>query len=106
MIKILIDENLPQKLKYRFGEGFQVLTVNDMGWTSMKNGELMKQIDNEKFDYLLTGDRNIEYQQNIENIRFKLIILIVPNNRYETILPYVDKIKLALHQGRDKIIRL
>ena len=44
MIKILIDENLPLKLKFRFGNGFEVLTINDMGWNAKKNGEIKERI--------------------------------------------------------------
>jgi hypothetical protein len=31
-MKILPDENIPTKLKVDFGEEYQVLTVQDMGW--------------------------------------------------------------------------
>ncbi len=75
MIKILIDENLPLKLKFRFGNGFEVLTINDMGWNAKKNGELLKLINFEAFHFLITSDKNIEYQQNLELINFKLVII-------------------------------
>lgn len=32
-----------------------------MGWASKKNGELLKLIEAEKFDFFLTVDKNIEY---------------------------------------------
>jgi hypothetical protein len=44
MIRILLDECLPVKLKYRFQENspdFQVTTVTDQGWTGIKNGKLL-----------------------------------------------------------------
>ena len=35
-MKILLDEKLPTKVKYDFGEGFEIFTVRDMeiwnGW--------------------------------------------------------------------------
>ena len=31
MKKLLLDENLPKKLKYRFGPGYEVVTVPEMG---------------------------------------------------------------------------
>jgi hypothetical protein len=40
-MKILIDENLPAKLKYDFGENHKALAVGDMGWLGKKNGELL-----------------------------------------------------------------
>ena len=67
-----MDENLPTKLKYRFGEQFEILTVSDMGWTSKKNGELLELIQQNNFKYFLTSDLNIEYQQNLQKISFSL----------------------------------
>ena len=31
-MKILLDENLPTKVKYDFGEGFEIFTVRGMEW--------------------------------------------------------------------------
>ncbi len=39
-MKILLDENMPTKVKYDFGEDYLVSTVKDMGWLGKKNGEL------------------------------------------------------------------
>ena len=36
-MKILLDENLPAKLKYDFGENIETHTVKDMDWLSKKN---------------------------------------------------------------------
>jgi len=42
-MKVLIDEQLPTKLKYRFTEpDFEVFTVRDIGWLGKKNGELLQ----------------------------------------------------------------
>ena len=40
-MKLLIDENLPKRLKIHFPE-HEIYTVHDMGWNSKKNGELLK----------------------------------------------------------------
>jgi hypothetical protein len=39
-MKILLDENLPAKLKYDFGSNHTIFTVRDMNWLGKKNGEL------------------------------------------------------------------
>jgi predicted nuclease of predicted toxin-antitoxin system len=31
-MKLLLDENLPKKLKYRFSSNFFVQTASDLGW--------------------------------------------------------------------------
>jgi predicted nuclease of predicted toxin-antitoxin system len=40
-MKLLLDENLPKRLKVDLME-FEVSTVSDNGWAGKKNGELMK----------------------------------------------------------------
>jgi predicted nuclease of predicted toxin-antitoxin system len=39
-MKILLDENIPTKVKFDFGEGYEIFTVRDMNWLGKKNGEL------------------------------------------------------------------
>lgn len=40
-MKILLDENLPAKVNYSFGDAFEVFTVKEMNWLGKKNGELL-----------------------------------------------------------------
>ena len=58
-MKILLDENLPWKLKLDFGIEHEVKTVRDMGWLGKKNGELLGLIVFNGFDYFVTVDKNL-----------------------------------------------
>ena len=40
-MRILLDENIPTKLKLDFGNEYEVKTVRDMNWLGKKNGELL-----------------------------------------------------------------
>lgn len=93
MITLLLDENLPKKLKYRFGAGFEVTTVPEEGWSSLKNGDLLAAMYQRGIEFLVTADKNLHYQQNYRQWNIKLIVLNVPDNQYETVLPLVVKIK-------------
>jgi len=53
-------------------------------------------MEKEKFDYLITSDKNLQYQQNITKYNLGFIVLDVVNNNYETILPLIDEIKSIL----------
>lgn len=92
MKKILLDENLPKKLKFRFGKEFEVLTVPDLQWNSLKNGELLRAMQQNNFDFLITVDKNLRFQQNLEKFKIIVIVLNAKDNRYETTLPFVEKI--------------
>ena len=91
-MKILLDENMPAKVNYDFGEGQEVLTVRRMGWLGKKNGELLGLAAFNGFDVFITLDKSLRYQQNLDNVNLKFIVLIAKNNTPETIRPFVEKI--------------
>lgn len=98
-MKILLDENLPRQLKADFGPDYDVKTVRDMGWLGKKNGELLGLIVFNGFDFFVTIDKNLRYQQNLERIELKIFLLLVLNNRRETLQALVSKIKDKIKEG-------
>ncbi len=54
------------------------------------------------FEYLLTSDKNLQYQQNLAKYAINFIVLNVVDNNYETILPLVPKIKQVLTDDSKK----
>jgi hypothetical protein len=92
-MRVLLDESLPRKLKTDFGEDYEVKTVRDMGWLGKKNGELMKLIQENKFDFFITVDKNLRYQQNLNKVDFSIFLLIAQNNKRDTLQELVLKVK-------------
>jgi len=70
-MKVLLDENLPVKLKHSFSTIINVFTVYDMKWNSLKNGELLKAINDNGFDALITSDKNLVHQHNLSKYNFR-----------------------------------
>lgn len=95
-MKILLDENLPTKLKYNFGINFEISTIKDMGWLGKKNGELLGLATLNNFEIFLTIDKNLIHQQNIHEFEIKFIILAAMDNKHQTLQPYIDKVKVLL----------
>ena len=98
-MKILLDENLPKQLKADFGPEFDVKTVRDMGWLGKKNGELLGLIVFNGFDFFVTIDKNLRYQQNLDRIKLVIFLLLAHNNRRETLQILVEKIKVKIKEG-------
>ncbi|MVN22178.1 DUF5615 family PIN-like protein [Mucilaginibacter arboris] len=98
-MKILLDENLPKKLKADFGTEHEVKTVRDMGWLGKKNGEILGLIVFNGFDYFVTIDKNLRFQQNLDRIELKIFLLLAKNNRRETLQVLVEKIKERIQEG-------
>lgn len=65
-MRILVDENLPVRFFKELLCEFEVQTVNDLDWSGIKNGELMKRIEG-NFDLIITADKNVPYQQNLDD---------------------------------------
>ena len=82
-MRVLLDECLPRKLK-RSIVGHDIATVQERGWSSKKNGELLRLMDG-TVDVFLTSDQNLRYQQNLATIGFSIIVLMVPDNRLQTL---------------------
>ena len=98
-MKILLDENLPKKLKADFGPGFDVKSVRDMGWLGKKNGELLGLVVFNGFDVFVTIDKNLRHQQNLERVDLIIFLLLAINNRRETLQALVEKIKDKIKEG-------
>ena len=63
---------------------------------------LINAMQDDGFDYLITSDKNLQYQQNLAKYSMSFIVLNVPDNNYETILPLVPKIKAFLNDNIQK----
>jgi hypothetical protein len=92
MYKVLLDENLPVKLKYRLQNVCEIFKVNDKNWNTLENGDLINSMQQDAFDYLITSDKNLQDQQNLPKYSIGFIVLNILDNNYETILPLPEKI--------------
>ena len=96
-MKILIDEQLPTKLKHLFsGIGHEVFTVRDMKWLGTKNGCLLSLMSENKFNLLLTNDKNLYYQQKISTLKVCILNINARTNRYDDIFALLELIKNKL----------
>jgi hypothetical protein len=60
-----------------------------------RNGELLL-LAEDRWDVLLTSDRNIKYQQNMTGRRISILILHAKSNRMEDLLPLMQACAEAL----------
>ena len=73
-MKVLLDENLDHGLRKFLGE-HEVVTVTYMGWTGLKNGELLRIAEDNGIEVLLTGDQTLTYEQNLTGRRLAIVAL-------------------------------
>jgi predicted nuclease of predicted toxin-antitoxin system len=94
-MKILLDECVTKRLKPHLSR-HEVATVNEKGWTGLKNGQLMAAASADGFDLLLTIDKNIQHQQNIGNYPLIVVILNTPSSKLEILVTFLPALEQQL----------
>lgn len=97
-MKLLLDENLPRKLRFRLIAEHKVFSVQEMGWTSFQNGHLLRLMLEHGFEALLTVDKGLQFQQNWLHYPLPVIVLQAPKNDYDSLLPLVPALRQLLAQ--------
>jgi hypothetical protein len=95
-MRILLDESLPRKLGFLL-VGHHVRTVQQIGFSGLANGKLLTAAAAD-FDVLITGDQNMEYQQNQAILALGVIVLVAASNKLESFLPLVAELLRTLDE--------
>ena len=98
-MKILFDENMPRKLRYRFGRDHEVVTVQELGWAAKSNGELLRLMLENGNDDFVSGDRKMLHEQNWVEYPIPVLLLKVRKNRYEAYRDLMPQIPALLTDG-------
>jgi hypothetical protein len=72
MYKVLLDENLPVKIKYCLQDSCEIYTVSDKNWNSFENGNLIRAMEKDGFDFLITSDKNLSVSTKHCKLSYKL----------------------------------
>lgn len=78
-MKVFIDECIDWRLARSIAD-HETRTARQMGWSTIKNGELLA-LAAKEFDVFVTVDRNLSFQQNLPAFAIAVIVLRVPSNR-------------------------
>ena len=73
-MKVFLDENLPHALRSAL-TGHDVFTAKFMGWAGIKNGRLLKLVEEDGFDVFVTADQSMRDQQNFSERRIAMVYL-------------------------------
>lgn len=91
-MKIIIDECVPSIVKRGLLER-GIVSVQDMGWSGIKNGQLLQLVAAE-FDVFITSDKNLRHQQNLSILDIAIILL--PSNQVPIVKALLSQIDEAL----------
>jgi hypothetical protein len=93
-VRVLLDECVDWRLS-RHIVGHEVKTARQMGWSTVKNGELLA-LAADHFDVFLTVDRNLAFQQNTARLTIAVLVLEAHTNRLADLIPLVPKLLDAI----------
>ena len=93
-MRILLDESLPAELGPEL-PGHDVRTVQEMGWSGLKNGDLLARSASQ-FDVFVTADQNLRYQQNLSTLPVAIAVLAAKSNRIDDLRPLIPGLLGAL----------
>lgn len=94
-MRILLDECMPAGLARDF-VGHEAVTVPQMGWAGLKNGELLGRMVEAKFDLFVTVDKNLPGQQKLANYAIAVVVLRCPTNDIRDLRKLVPEFLIKL----------
>lgn len=93
-MRILLDESVPGPMS-RLLVGHEAISVQKRGWSGVKNGKLLA-LAAAEFDVLLTADKGIEYQQNLQTLPIAVLIDLAKSNRMKDLAMAIPEVLAAL----------
>ena len=93
-MRVLLDECVPRRFRSELGE-HAVSTVVEMGWSGVKNGQLLVQAS-ASFDCLITVDANLQYQQASGSLAVAVLVVRVRTNQLSELKAIAPKVREAL----------
>ena len=97
-MKVFLDECVDWRLSRDLTD-HEIRTARQMGWTAIKNGELLT-LAAQEFDVFLTVDRNLAFQQDVTGIAIAVIVLEAKTNRLADLRALVPELLLAIRSAR------
>ncbi len=73
-MKILFDQGTPVPLRDHI-QGHQIDTVYELGWSQLRNGELLTNAEQAGYQVFVTTDQNLRYQQSLKDRVIAIVVL-------------------------------
>jgi len=91
-MKILLDECVTKRLKTHL-DTFEVFTIIELNISGIKNGKLLTYCVEHGFDILLTIDKNLIFQQNLDQYPLIIVVLDCQTSKIEELVTFLPSFK-------------
>ena len=103
-MRVLLDECVDWRLSRELVP-HEVKTARQMGWTAVRNGELLA-LASTHFDVFVTVDRNLSFQQAIVSFPISVVVLQARTNRLADLRPLVPSLLSAIEARQPGTVEL
>jgi hypothetical protein len=79
--------------------GHDVKSARQMGWTAIKNGELLALVS-QSFDVFVTVDKNLAFQQNIAGLSITVLVLAARTRRLADLKALVPRLLISIESAQ------
>ncbi|MBI2750511.1 MAG: DUF5615 family PIN-like protein [Burkholderiales bacterium] len=101
-MKVLLDECVDWRLSREIA-GHEVKTAREMGWLTIRNGELLRLAEKD-FDAFVTVDRNLSFQQNLPAFAIAVVVLRAKSNRLADLRRLVPELLASLPAAKKGVV--
>jgi len=95
-MKILLDECVTKHLKPHLSE-HEVFTVREIQWSGIKNGKLMALCIEYNFDILLSIDKNLQFQQNLDKYAPTVVVFNSFTSKVDELITFLSAFRKQLN---------
>jgi hypothetical protein len=103
-VRVLLDECVDWRPGRELAS-HEVKTARQMGWTALKNGELLG-LASARFDLFVTVDRNLSFQQDIVSFPIAVVVPHARTNRLADLRPLVPRLLSAIEARQPGTVKL
>ena len=93
---VLFDQGTPVPLRKALSNHI-VSTAYELGWATLKNGELLRSAEAKGFEVLVTTDTNLRYQQNL--VARQTAIIILSTTSWPRIRMALERVTVAVNSA-------
>ncbi len=105
-MNVLLDNCMPYRAKTIF-EGHAVSHAKDQGWERLENGRLLAAAAEARFAVMVTVDKKIKFEQNLELLPLTVIEIDTGDSRLPSIMAVAARMIEALgYVERFRFIRI
>ena len=96
-MRVLFDHGTPRGLA-RFLAEHTVEEAKARGWDTLTNGSLLDELEQAGFEVLVTTDKNLRFQQNLQGRAFAIVAL--GTAQWPVLREHAELVRLAVNEAK------